>query len=38
MSYLKNGYDIIDDVILKEKKQKREVKNLKIFMMDGYNT
>lgn len=28
MSYLKNGYDIIDDVILKEKKQKIESKNL----------
>lgn len=38
MSYLKNGYDIIDDVILKEKKQKREVKNLIDNMISAIET
>ena len=38
MSYLKNGYDIIDDVILKEKKQKREVKNLIDHMISAIET
>ena len=38
MSYLKNGYDIIDDAILKEKKQKREVKNLIDHMISAIET
>jgi len=38
MSYLKNGYDIIDDVILKEKKQEREVKNLIDHMISAIET
>ena len=38
MSYFKDGYDIINNIILKEKKQKREVKNLIDNMISAIET